>query len=76
MTVINGGTVMRKVENECCDCAVPAYPCMGDSCPKRNVVHYYCDECGVEEMLYHFDGEELCGDCLLGRFYIVEGSDY
>lgn len=67
---------MKKIENECCSCAVPAYPCIGDSCSKRNVEHYYCDECGAEDTLYHFDGEQLCEDCLIGRFPIVEGSDY
>ena len=54
-----------KYENECCDCAVPAYPCLGSACPNRNVPHLYCDECGEEvENLYYFDGRELCIDCI------------
>lgn len=32
-------------ENHCCDCAVPGYPCIGDSCPFVNVPVYYCDFC-------------------------------
>lgn len=55
-------------ENECCGCATPAYPCMGNNCPRRNVPHLYCDECkdDVEE-LYKLDGKELCADCALER---------
>jgi len=55
---------MVKYENECCDCAVPAYPCLGSSCPNRHVPHYYCDECKDETNLYEFDGKELCIDCI------------
>ena len=36
---------MVTYENECCDCEVPAYPCLGSSCPNRHVKHYYCDDC-------------------------------
>ena len=59
---------MIKYEDECCGCAVPAYPCLGSSCPNRHVAHYYCDHCDAEvdpEDLYEYDGEEICGDCLL-----------
>ena len=66
---------MRKVVNECCNCAVPGYPCRGSSCPNRHVVRLYCDECKTEGKLYEFDGKELCGDCLLKEFPMVEGSD-
>jgi hypothetical protein len=55
---------MVKYENECCSCAVPAYPCLGSDCPNRNVPHYYCDECGDETQLYEWGGQELCIDCL------------
>ena len=67
---------MRKYENECCDCAVPSYPCMGDSCPLRKVPHYYCDKCGEEDVLYHFDGLELCLECIKEELEVVEGSDW
>lgn len=56
---------MIKYENECCGCAVPAYPCMGSDCPNRNVPHFYCDECKNDvETLYHYDGKELCLECI------------
>ena len=59
-----------KEENECRECAAPAYPCMGDSCKFRHVKHYYGDECGSDEdTLYILDDEELCIECV--KFYIV-----
>ena len=50
---------MVKYENECCDCGLP---CLGRSCPNRNVKHLYCDECGsdVDEL---WDG--LCEECFI-----------
>ena len=60
-------------ENECCDCAVPGYPCLGNSCPNRHVKHYYCNDCRDDvEKLYRFDGEELCLDCVEKRLEVVE----
>ena len=60
---------MIRYEDECCDCAVPSYPCLGSSCPNRHVKHLYCDDCGEDaEELYKHDGMELCKDCLLGYF--------
>lgn len=55
---------MRRLENDCVDCGMP---CIGNSCPYRNVEHLYCDECGDETQLYEFDGEELCIDCIKQR---------
>ena len=68
--------ILVVIENECCNCAVPAYPCMGDSCPNRNVRHYYCDKCGVEGTLYHYNDSQLCAECALKQLEVVEGSDY
>lgn len=65
---------MRKIENDCCDCAVPGYPCRGEHCSRRRVPHFYCDSCGEEALLYHYEGEELCEGCLLDKFEKVEGS--
>ena len=60
---------MLRIENHCCDCAVPGYPCRGNACPNRNVEVYYCDKCGCElEEIYEVDGEELCEECLKERF--------
>ena len=64
---------MKRIENDCVDCSLP---CLGDICPKRNVPHYYCDYCGSEEKLYHYDDDELCEECLLKQFEVVEGTDW
>lgn len=65
---------MIKTHNDCCGCAVPAYPCLGDSCPLRHQKHYYCDSCGddVEELYYGVSGRELCADCALKELEKVE----
>lgn len=55
---------MTVYENECCDCATGAFPCMGNSCPMRNVPHYLCDRCKTEDTLYKYDDEVLCIDCI------------
>lgn len=70
---------MVRVENDCCDCAVPGYPCRGSNCPLRHVKHYYCDSCGAEAdlkymKLYDYDGQELCVDCLLEIVPTVKGD--
>ena len=66
---------MKKIENDCCGCAVPAYPCRGDSCPLRHVEHFYCDQCGDETTLYSTDDGELCADCILSNLPVVKGSE-
>lgn len=65
---------MKKIENECVNCPVEM-GCIGDACPNKNVTRYYCDNCGEEEMLYIYDGEELCQECLLEKFDKVDGSN-
>lgn len=65
---------MKKVENECCQCASALYPCIGDSCKCRHVPHWYCDKCKNEfepEELYLKDDKELCTECLLLEFETV-----
>lgn len=60
-------------ENHCCGCAVPAYPCLDDSCSLRHYRVLYCDNCHEEaDKLYQLDGEELCESCVLERLEIVE----
>lgn len=67
---------MKKYENECCGCATESYPCLGNQCPRINVLHLYCDECGEEyDELYCYDDEELCRDCLLEKFERVYIGD-
>ena len=64
---------MKRTENECVDCGLP---CLGNSCPNRNVIRFYCDRCGEEAKLYHYNSEELCESCLLKEFDVVEGSEW
>lgn len=60
---------MTKIENLCCDCAVPGYPCRGALCPLTRVEVHYCDECGDElDDIYDVDDEELCEECLKKKF--------
>ena len=65
---------MTRYEDRCCDCAVPGYPCLGSSCPNRNVPVYYCDKCGeeIDGDIYDVDGEELCEECLKDMFRRTE----
>ena len=66
---------MRKTESECVGCTSLGLYCMGAGCPNREVTRYYCDRCGSETTLYHFDGEELCIDCIEKDLEVVEGSN-
>ena len=66
---------MRKVENECVGCVDVGFHCIGFGCPNRRVVRFYCDECGEEETLYHYEDSELCKECLIKKFEVVEGSE-
>ena len=57
---------MKRIENHCCNCAVPGYPCRGSSCPRRSVEVHYCEECGAEldeGEIIEVDGEEYCAEC-------------
>ena len=60
---------MTRIENDCCDCASPGYPCRGNSCPLRHSVHYYCNKCNDElditDIDTHVIDEEThyCDDC-------------
>ena len=61
---------MIKTENECCDCGLP---CIYESCIYWAVTRFYCDECKNEcDVLYHFDWQELCLDCIEARLERVE----
>ena len=66
---------MITYEDECCGCATPSYPCMGDACPNRNVPHLYCDRCKEEaDTLYEYEGEQVCVDCILKSLDKVESE--
>lgn len=61
---------MVRIENQCVDCGLP---CIGKACRYYRVKVLICDECGDEvDTLYQFEGEELCGDCVLKRLEVVE----
>ena len=58
-------------ENHCSDCATPSYPCLGSSCPHRQVPVECCDCCEepfYENAVYEVDGEILCENCLKEKF--------
>ena len=54
---------MKTIEDECVGCPLEI-GCLGSSCPYKDVVHYYCDNCGEETQLYYYDDKELCIDCI------------
>ena len=66
---------MEVIQNECVGCP-PEISCIGNSCPYKNVSRHYCDYCGREEKLYHYDNDEICEECLLKQFEVVEGTDW
>lgn len=64
---------MIVIENECVDCDLP---CIYEACPYYRVVRYYCDRCGSEEdVLYWWNGEQLCLDCIANDLEEVELND-
>lgn len=64
---------MVKIENDCVGCP-PEMGCMGGSCLNCNVKHYYCDNCGCEDKIYYFNGQELCLDCIEQELEEVSGD--
>lgn len=66
---------MKKIENECVGCTDTGMRCLGNSCPNRNVIRFYCDRCKEEATLYYWNDEELCQECLIKEMEVVEGSD-
>ena len=64
---------MIYYENECVGCGLP---CKHDLCPYYKVKHFMCDSCKEEDVkLYEYNGLQICEECLLKEFDIVEGSD-
>lgn len=66
---------MIVVENECVGCP-KEIGCIGSTCPYNSVTHYYCDECGCEATLYDTEWGEICSECLMKKYSIVDGSEY
>lgn len=63
---------LQITKSECVSCGLP---CLHESCPYYKVTRYYCDACKDETILYEFDGQELCIDCIKKKLTMVEGSD-
>lgn len=64
---------MKYYTNDCIDCKLP---CLFEVCPYYRVMHFRCDFCKEEDVkLYHYDGYEICEECLLNEFKVVEGLD-
>lgn len=64
---------MVLIQNDCCSCASPGFPCIGERCELLHVPHYYCDNCEEEvDELYWFDGRQLCADCVLNEMEVVK----
>ena len=60
---------MIQYEDECVGCP-PEIGCLGSGCPKKNVPHFFCDDCKDEidpDDLYDVDGDMLCRECALDR---------
>ncbi len=64
---------MRYYESGCVDCG---FSCRSEACPYYKITVFKCDFCKEEDVkLYHYYGHEICEECLLKEFDIVEGSD-
>lgn len=60
--------------NDCVDCNLP---CIHKACPYYDVKHFKCDFCGEEDVkLYEYNGSEICEECLLKEFNVIEGSEW
>jgi hypothetical protein len=63
---------MMKIEDHCVGCP-PEMGCIGSLCPYNEVEVHYCDRCGAElDDIYRWDDEELCEECLLNMFRVVD----
>ena len=59
---------MTVYEDDCVGCP-PEMGCLGNTCPFKNVPHYYCDMCGREyehDDLREYEGGEICESCFCG----------
>lgn len=63
---------MKITKSECMPCDLP---CVGRGCKYYEVTRYYCDMCLSEDVLYDFDGQELCIECIKNQLDRIEGSD-
>lgn len=60
--------------NDCIGCDLP---CLYEGCKYYKVRHFKCDFCNAEDIkLFRYNGYEVCEECLLKEFKVVEGSDW
>lgn len=65
---------MMYYTNDCCDCGLP---CNYESCKYYKVQHFKCEFCGEEDVkLRNYNGYEICEECLLKQFEIVNGTEW
>ena len=67
---------MIVFKDDCVDCPA-GMGCLGNTCPYKNVPHFYCDECNNEVgecELYIFEGEQLCLSCIEERLPKVDAT--
>lgn len=62
--------MIKEVDN-CVDCRSMGLHCIGASCPNRRRKVHCCDNCELEETLYHFEGGEYCIDCITEMLEMV-----
>lgn len=66
---------MITIENECVGCSSPSYPCIGDSCPNRNIEVVRCNTC-KDDLYTYIDGENedehFCIECAIDKLYEKE----
>ena len=63
---------MMIKKNDCCDCAVPSYPCI--HCSEDYEVEV-CDDCREEAVkLYEHNGGVLCISCLLEATEVTDDN--
>lgn len=59
------------------DCVGCELYCIREACRYYSVYRFKCDYCGEEDVkLYKYDGCQICEECLLKEFEVVEGSDW
>lgn len=60
----------QRYESQCVDCS---FPCRYEACPNYKVRILECDRCHDEfDKLYDYGGEEICEECLLKEFEVIE----
>lgn len=71
--ILRGKVLWYELKTIAVVAQVPVYLCLSDSCHLKHTKHYYCDECENEvDILYQFESEELCINCIEKRLERIE----